>query len=178
MKFKTILAITLAVAITGCSADKAPVVPEKAKTKPSTGSVGKPSAPISMSYKVLTENPMPGQEIEIQVVFSSHIKKDVSANVKTAENLTWVSSEKSWQASFSKSGQYSAVPNLKVVAQEKGIFYIHIMANVMDNGKALYKPFVIPVNVGNVERTLESPGEIIVDENGQAVIVQKVDSDN
>ena len=177
MNFKTVLAITLAVAITGCT-DKAPTVSEKNKIKLSTTSVGKPSAPISLNYQVLTENPVPGQEIEIKVAFSSLIKTDISINVKAAENLTWISTEKSLQSSLNKSGQYSEVPNLKVMAQENGIFYIYIMANVMENGQALYKPFVIPVNVGNVEKVIESPGNVVVDENGQIVIIQKVDTDN
>lgn len=178
MNLRTIIVLSLTASVVGCGVEKQKVNSTNSELNHATASVGKPSAPIDMSYRVLTEKPVPGQEIEIQVVFSSSLKSTVSANMKSAEGLTWASPEKSWQANLSKSGEYGALPNLKVIAPADGVYYLHLNAQVMDNGIQQSKPFVIPINVGDAERVLDSPGEIITDGKGQKVIIQKVDSSN
>ncbi len=67
---------------------------------------------------------------------------------------------------------------MKVVAPADGVYYVHLVAQVMDGGKLQYKPFTIPIKIGDAEVVLESPGEIITDEKGQKVIIQKVGSNN
>ncbi len=178
MNLRLIMALTLTASVVGCSVEKQKVNSTNSETNQAVASIGKPSAPINMSYKILTDNPVPGQEIQIQVTFSSPLKSNVSASMKAAEGLTWASSEKSWQANISKSGQYSSLPNMKVVAPADGVYYVHLVAQVMDGGKLQYKPFTIPIKVGDAEVVLESPGEVITDEKGQKVIIQKVDSNN
>ena len=177
MKLERIIVLSLALGIAGCTTDTKKVLTEGEKIVESAP-VGKPSAPISMNYKVLTENPKPGQEIEIQIEFSSTISSSISAEMKAAKDLTWINSEKTWEVSMSKSGESKALPSLKVSASENGMYYVYLMASITDNGKKLYKPFTIPVKVGNGELNLESPGEIQVDDKGQRVIIQKGESDN
>ena len=178
MNFKTIIVSSLALAIAGCASEKQAQVTEVDNKEVQTASVGKPSAPISMHYKVLTENPKVGDQVEIKVEFSSTAKSTISANMTAAKSLNWFNSEKSWQTSLNKSGQQSELPTLKVSADQKGVYYIHLMASVEVEGKTLYKPFTIPVNVGNGTVSLESPGEVVTDDKGQKVIIQSVDSDN
>ncbi len=176
MNFKAMLILAFSASIVGCSAEKQKVASVSTETNSATASVGKPSAPINMTYKVLTENPVPGQEIEIRVAFSSPLKSTVSANMQAAEGLTWASANTRWQAEISKTGQYTNLPSIKVVAPANGVYYVHLVAQVMDNGKLQSKPFTIPVKVGNAEAKLQSPGEVITDEKGQKVIIQKVDT--
>ncbi len=185
MNYKNILALTLSLVIVGCSTESQKVVSNEQKVvskehdeKAAHASVGKPSAPINMSYKVLTENPVPGQEIEIQVAFSSPLKTAISAEMKATEGLSMVSQEKSWSAEVSKSGEYAGLPNIKVVAPADGIYYVHLVAQVMEAGTPQFKPFTIPVKVGSGEVDLESPGEVVEDEKGQKVIIQKVGGNN
>ena len=138
----------------------------------------KPSAPISMQYKVLTASPKPGEEIEIEVSFNSPIKSPIKSNLTSAKKLTWMNSNKSWQSVVSKSGRREAMPRLKVIAPEDGIYYLHFVATVEIEGKLLAKPFTIPVQVGEGPFELEPVGEVIIDDKGQKVIIQEGESDN
>ncbi|MBV1908944.1 MAG: hypothetical protein KUG78_06445 [Kangiellaceae bacterium] len=177
MKFKTILTSTIIFTLAGCTIDSSTVSPLPEKDSQS-GPIGKPSAPISMSYKILTENPKAGDEIEIQVTFSSTVSSAISTSMKSAKKLTWLNSKTNWESTLSKSGERSRIPSLKVSAEEDGIYYVHLMASVVEQGNTLFKPFTILVNVGSVEPILESAGEIVVDEKGQKIIIQDGDSNN
>ena len=79
---------------------------------------------------------------------------------------------------MNKSGVREALPVLKVIAPQNGLYYIRLVANVIKDGKTLAKPFVIPVKVGDGELVLEPAGEIVTDDKGQRVIIQKAETDN
>jgi len=140
-------------------------------------SPGKPSAPISMAYQVLTKSPQPGQEIEIAVSFKSTQQSNINAQLQSAEKLTWVNAEKSWQSSPQKNGAWSSLPHLKVVAPQNGLYFIHMMASVELDGKLVYKPFTLAVQVGEPSTTNPN-ANIIEDENGEKLHVQQGDSHN
>ncbi len=75
------MALALTASVVGCSVEKQKVNSTNSETNQAVASIGKPSAPINMNYKILTDNPVPGQEIEIQVTFSSPLKSNVSASM-------------------------------------------------------------------------------------------------
>ncbi|WP_196139916.1 hypothetical protein [Aliikangiella sp. G2MR2-5] len=138
-------------------------------------SVGKPSAPIYMNYKLLTKNPSAGEQIEISLSFSSRVKSGIRANITPSDKLTWVSQQLDLHSELRKSGERSALPTLKVVAPKDGIFYIHLVASVEENGQILSKPFTIPVVVGKGDTQLEV-GQYEIDSKGQKVKVMKAES--
>ena len=145
----------------------------EAENQPAMVNGGKPSAPISMQYKVLTQSPQVGEEIEIQVNFNSRIKSAVMVEMTSAKKLTWLNTNKTWQNSFNKSGSRETSPNIKVIGNEVGVFHINLIASIEENGSVVSKPFTIAVQVGNGERQLETVGEVMTDSKGQKVIVQK-----
>lgn len=178
MKSKLVLTSAIILSLAGCTADSSQTIMLEGKDSQSSP-ISKPSAPISMVYKVLTENPKAGDEIEIQVEFSSSISSTVSSKMKTSKDLDWLNTKSEWNSTLNKSGLRSDIPMLKVSAPKDGVYYVNLMASVIDeSGKVLYKPFTIPVTVGNGTVILESPGEIVLDEKGQKVIIQNVDSNN
>ena len=156
-----------------CSTEATKVNASEKKTTVVNGD--KPGAPISMQYNVLTQSPQAGEEIEIQVSFNSRVKTPVMVEMTSAEKLTWLNSNKTWQNNFNKSGTREASPNLKVIANENGVFHIHLVASIEENGVVVSKPFTIAVQVGNGERQLETVGEVMTDSKGQKVIVQKAE---
>lgn len=174
---KVYVMVVLAGLVIGCTVDKNQVINATEKTIP-ISPIGKPGAPISMSYKILTESPDPGEEIEIEVKFESRIKSAIAVKANSNNKLIWTSTEKEWSSVANKLGVRDVLPLLRVTAPEKGIFYIHLVANVVQDGKTLAKPFTIPVKIGNDPIELESVGEVVTDESGQRIIIQKAKSDN
>jgi len=135
--------------------------------------IGKPSAPIAMSYKILTDSPQPGDEIEIAVQFQSSVDSAIATKLNSAKKLSWLSSKKQWKMTRKSHNKPRAIAPIKVMAEKQGVYYIHLMASVVDgSGKVLYKPFTIPVKVGNGEVKLESVGEVTTDDKGQKIIIQ------
>ncbi|MCP4270739.1 MAG: hypothetical protein GY781_02060 [Gammaproteobacteria bacterium] len=138
--------------------------------------IGKPSpAPITMDYKILNPLAKAGEEIQVEVKFNSREKAPVVSTMTSAKKLTWISSDISWQSEMTKSGNRESLPILKVVAPTDGIYYIRMIATIESDGKSLSKPFIIPVKVGNAVVELEPVGEVVTDEKGQTVIIQKTD---
>lgn len=150
-----------------------PITEQKSVLKTATS---KTSAPISMQYKVLTQSPAVGQEIEIEVSFQSRVKSSINSKMTIAKKLLWVNDNTTWQSGFNKLNQREALPLLKVIASEEGRFYIHLIASIEVNGKLLSKPFIIAVNVGNAALKLAPAGEIMTDEKGQKIIIQKAET--
>ena len=170
-----LLAATLAMVNVGCTANNDQTIAPVEKNK-GIEPIGKPSAPISMSYKVLTASPQPGEAIEIELKFSSKINSDIVVKANSSANkLTLLNANKSWQSVINKSGTRQALPVLKVVASEAGLYYFRLVANVVEDGKSMAKAFVIPVKVGDSEIEIEPVGKIVTDDKGQRVIIQKAD---
>ncbi len=175
MKMMNTLLLTtaMAVMVVGCAADK-----ERAETQVKKQTIiepiGKPSAPISMSYKILTDSPKPGEEIEIEVNFQSKVESVIFVKANTSANkLTLINANKNWQSSMNKSGDRETLPVMKVTTSVEGLHYLRLVANVIKDGKTLAKAFVIPVKVGDSKVEIEPAGEIVTDDKGQRVIIQK-----
>jgi len=161
-----------------CTSDNNQTTVKSAERKIVNTPIGKPSAPISMSYKILNTSFKANEEINIEVTFQSRIDSPISIQMNSAKKLTWLNNNKNWQREMNKSGIRETLPPLKVIAPENGLYYIRLMASVVVDGKTLSKPFTIPVKVGDDPVELEPVGEVIIDEKGQRIIIQKSESNN
>ncbi len=146
--------------------------------KPMIQIPGKTGAPIYMEYRILTDAPESGQTVEIEVNVTSPLETTVSTEMTSAKKLTWLNAQKNWKNTLTKAGEKSALPTLKVIAESDGVYYIHFVATVEHNGESLAKPFTIPVSIGKGTVKLEKNGQVVTDEKGQKVIVNKAQSDN
>lgn len=137
---------------------------------------GKPSpAPISMNYQILTENPKAGQEIEVQVGFSSQLKSAIHTRISEPERFSLLNSTRSFTTQPNQFAKPGTSPKLVVVAPEDGIYYLRLIATIELDGQPVSKPFVIPVKVGSGEVKLQPVGEKVTDDSGQTLIIQKAD---
>jgi len=166
--------VILAATMVGCTVESNKKTSELNKSVP-VQPLGKPSAPISMSYKILTESPKAGDEIEIQVRFQSRVKSPIKVQMDNAKNLTWHNSSKNWEPRVNKSGLSEPLPLIKISAPKNGLYYVNLIASVKEDGQMLAKPFTIPVRIGEGSVELDSTGEVMVDENGQKIIVHKIE---
>ena len=174
------LLAVISLVLSACTADTTEPTKKVAETKKQVTRpiTGKPSAPITMEYRILTSAPKAGEEIEVEVNFKSPVANIVSSKLTSAENMTWLNSEKSWQIQSNKSGQSNAMPNLKVIAPEDGRYFLRFVAEVEVEGVKQAKPFTIAIEVGDGPFEPESTQEVVTDKKGQKVIIQKAESDH
>ncbi|MCO7223489.1 hypothetical protein [Pleionea sp. CnH1-48] len=174
---KLTVALSIASSLVGCTQEATPVV--EMKKEAVAHAYSKPSAPIELDYKVLTKSPLAGDLIEIEVAFRSSTKAPVKASVSSAEHLVWVEGKPQWSTQLSaKTGKYSAVAPIRVIAEKNGRFYINLVASVEQDGKTQYRPFTIPVQVGNEAVQHKPVGTVVTDEQGQKILIQKGQSSN
>lgn len=141
--------------------------------------IGKPSsAPISMSYQVLTKTPKVGQPIEVATKFTSNVLAPIDVKLTSAKQMKWSGTETFWQSKLNAQGKYQNVPTFNVTAKNEGTFYIRLMASIEVDGKVRSKPFVIPVTVGQPLQKLESNANVKTDSKGQKIIIQKAEQSN
>ena len=171
------LAALLSSAIMACTSESGQQISHVEK-KPANSSYSKPGAPISMDYKVLNTSPKAGDEIAIEVSFKSNVKTPIKSQMTSAKKLTWLNSSKNWNSQLQKSGEREPLPQLKVMAPADGMYYITLVATIEHDGQTMAKPFTIPVKVGEGPFELEPVGEVVTDEKGQRVIIQKGESNN
>lgn len=179
LTYKIGLLVVITSMIFACTSDNnQTAVSPPTKQKTTSTPIGKPSAPISMTYNMLNSSPKPEEELNIEVNFQSSVDSPISVKMNSAEKLSWLNNDKNWQQSLNKSGERNTLPVMKVVAPENGTYYIRLVASVNIDGKMQSKAFVIPVKVGSDSITLEPVGKTLVDEKGQRVIIQKSESNN
>ncbi len=167
--------VALSSLLLACSSESTQV--NKNITKEVMVNGGKTGAPIEMQYKILTQSPKAGEEIEVQVQFNSRVKAPVQIEMSPDKKLTLLSDTKNLQSTLNKSGIREAMPVIKVMAAEDGIYYIHLIASVEENNSIMAKPFTIAVRVGDAQKVLEEVGEVITDEKGQKIIIQEAETE-
>lgn len=140
--------------------------------------VGKPSAPILMNYEISNKQIEAGEEFEVNIEFSTSTKSEISLASTSAKTLNLLSDSKNWRSDILKPGEKAKAPSLRLIATENGTHYIKLVASIQHEGKIKSKPFVIPVVVGDGQVNLKAAGEVITDDKGQKVIIQKGDSTN
>ena len=180
LKDRTLMILMMfTLALAGCSSDGSVAVSQaKTETKKVVVPVGKSSAPITMNYVISKENLEPGEAFSIQMNFQSSLPSSISVKTNPPEKLTLLNSQTNWQSKRTKSGERESLPVLSLVAPENGTYYVRLMASVEQDGEVFSKSFVIPVVVGDGAIHLEPVGKIVIDDNGQKILIQKGDSTN
>jgi len=142
-------------------------------------SPGKPTAPISLDYQVLG-SPKVGEAIDIQLTVINqseqaqpvHAKLNVAQKLQPANSLSASKSMKFDGTNINNSTN-NATQTLTVIPSEEGIHYINVIASTVINGKMEYRPFTIPIQVGEVDwqEELKPQGTIQNDSSGRKVII-------
>lgn len=149
-------------------------------TKPESGfdgTISKPGAPFSVSYKVIG-TPIVGSPVTIKLRVTSTLG---SQPVKVSYRITDASAMMFHEAQ-PKEVEMAPAANEKFIAQQvtvipqrEGRLYINVGASVETDDGSMSTMMAIPIQVGSGGRELEENGEIQLDENGEAVRVLTVE---
>ena len=140
MKIKHLL-LTLSVFILfACNQDN------EHKTVNGSSIVGKPHAPISMTYEYLN-TPELDKVSEIKLIFSiKHNTEILQVSYKTTDQLKSVDAKQQIIfAQLEKGDEESFV--IKVMVEKAGLAYINVFATITTDGKSQSRSFAVPVNI-------------------------------
>lgn len=138
--------------------------------------IGKVSAPIEMTYQLSKDKYAVGENIDVQIVLTSNVKKPISTKMNANKNLKLLSRQTQWQSDLNKSGMRENQPVVQLMAEKEGTFYLDFVASVEVDGRMMGKAFSIPVQVGN--KLSKQADNYVVDEKGQKVKAFKLKENN
>lgn len=146
------------------------------KTEPVTGhdgTISKPGAPFSVSYKVIG-TPIVGSPVTIQLRVDSTVGpapmtldyriNDLAAMMLAESQLESVRLEPA-------SGEEFVTQQVTVVPQREGRTYLNVSASVETEDGTMSTVVAVPIQVGSGGRELAPHGELQVDENGETIRV-------
>lgn len=162
-------------AIAGCNESaptkvKAEQAPEE--TRPAAV-VGKPTAPIDISYEVLS-SPEKGQPLQISVSVSPKVEAaNLVVDLRTSDAVQMNTTDGHWQMYNQKLGQ-TDTRTITVVPTSDGHHEIVVHAGIEIDGVMQSRVLVIPFHVGVVQE-IAVEKEVSYDEDGTAVVVLPAD---
>lgn len=154
------------------AAAEQPVAPEaiagKPDPDPSGASPGKPQAPISMRYEIMS-NPVVGQPVLINVMVSSNAGPvEVEYSITDRSALTFQAGQvERLEIADPSSG---TARQLSVIPQREGRVYVNVSAQVQTPGGAMVRSMAIPIRVGAAPAEATPNGKVVEGPDGEAVI--------
>ena len=134
----------------------------------SGASPGKPSAPISMSYQIMS-NPLVGQPVLINVVVSSpEGPVNVHYGITDRSALMFQDGQVERLEIVDPSSGVSR--QLSVIPQREGRLYVNVSAEVQTPGGSMIRSMAIPIKVGAAPAQATPNGERVEGPDGEAVI--------
>lgn len=162
--------ILLAMSSMACNMSMAGNPPEASKGQGDYHPVGKPHAPIEMTFQ-LPSKLKSGQAIEFTFsLMPTQNVESLSMQVRVDDGLVLKTQTQAGYGVMSKGAKADHV--VKLVAQREGLFYVHVQASVKVAGKIQSRSFVIPLNVGDVDarKYMKSSGNVTGDAGGERII--------
>lgn len=131
-------------------------------------SPGKPRAPISMSYEIMSK-PVVGMPVQINVEVSSNQGPvTVSYNIADASALNFVEGQVRKLAIEDPSIRHPR--QLSVIPQREGRLYVNVSAEVLTPGGSMIRSMAIPIKVGSAPEEATINGELKQGPDGETVI--------
>ena len=162
--------ILLAMSTVACNMSLAGNPPELSKGHGDYHPVGKPHAPIEMTFQ-LPSKLKPGQAIEFTLsLMPTRDVESLSMQMRVDDGLVLKTDS---QAGFGVMAKGTKADHeVKLVPQREGLFYVHVQAAVQVAGQIQSRSFVIPLNVGDVDarKYMKSSGMVTEDASGEAII--------
>ena len=184
---KTIaLSTAIAIALAGCGGSKQPDVVDAgaavekgattvaAKPSPSyDGTISKPGAPFSLSYKVVG-TPIVGSPVTVNLRVTSTLGPQplqVSYRINDASALMFHEAQPAEIELAPADNEDFVLQQVTVIPQREGRLYLNVGTSVETGDGSMSTMMAIPIQVGAGGRTLEEQGEVQLDENGEAIRV-------
>ncbi len=172
------------VACSNSDVDESPVESETTQAKDTSaaspkpqprhdGTIAKPGAPFSVSYKVIG-TPIVGSPVTVDLRITSTLGSDpvkVSYRINDASAMMFHEAQPSEVEGAPAADEGFIAQQVTVIPQREGRLYLNVGASVETEDGSMSSVMAIPIQVGSGGRDLVENGEVQLDENGEAVRV-------
>jgi hypothetical protein len=137
------------------------------------GTVAKPGAPFSVSYKIIG-TPIVGSPVTIDLLVTSALGPEpvtVSYRINDASAMMFHEAQPLAVDVAPAANENFIKQQVTVIPQREGRLYLNVAASVETENGSMSSVMAIPIQVGSGGRTLEENGEVQLDEDGEAVRV-------
>lgn len=137
------------------------------------GTIAKPGAPFTVSYKVIG-TPLVGSPVTVDLKVTSTLGSEpvtISYRINDVSALTLHEAQPSRVELAPAANDDFVGQQVTVVPQREGRHYLNVAASVDTDGGSMSSVMAIPIQVGSGGRELVENGEVQLDENGEAVRV-------
>lgn len=174
------LAVLATAALAACNAptdseavSSAPATPVAKTVAASTqSSPGKPSAPITIRYKILG-TPVVGQPVAIEVDVSSPLREQpmrMSYSVIDSDSMSFPASQPQRIELSIADNERSAARQVTVVPLREGRLYLNVTAEIETDNGVLLKSISVPIAVGQSAAAPDVNGELRQAAEGETVV--------
>lgn len=154
--------------------------PEQASAKPTPaaaptydGTIAKPGAPFSLSYKVIG-TPIVGSPVTVNLRVTSTLGSQpmrVNYRINDAAAMMFHEAQPLSIETAPAADDNFVLQQVTVIPQREGRMYLNVGASVETEEGSMSTTMAIPIQVGTGGRILEENGEVQVDEEGEAIRV-------
>jgi hypothetical protein len=177
-------AMAVVLAACGGNSQQAAVEPDAAKDnqavavapKPAPsydGTIGKPGAPFSLSYKVIG-TPIVGSPVTVNLRVMSTLGSQplrVNYRINDAAAMMFHEAQPLSIEMAPATDEDFVLQQVTVIPQREGRMYLNVGASVETEEGSMSSMMAIPIQVGTGGRILEENGEVQTDEDGEAIRV-------
>jgi len=131
-------------------------------------SPGKPTAPISISYEIMSR-PIVGQAVQINVKVSS-AKGPVTVRYSIVDGSALMFQNGQVERLEIADPSEGGINQLAVIPQREGRLYVNVSAEVQTPGGPMIRSMAIPIKVGSAPQTPTINGELKEGPGGETVV--------
>ena len=137
------------------------------------GTIAKPGAPFSLSYKVIG-TPIVGSPVTVNLRVTSTLGSQpmrVNYRINDAAAMMFHEAQPLSIEMAPAADENFVFQQVTVIPQREGRMYLNVGASVETEEGSMSTTMAIPIQVGTGGRILEENGEVQVDEEGEAIRV-------
>ena len=137
------------------------------------GTIAKPGAPFSVSYRVIGK-PIVGSPVAVELQVTSTLGPEpirVSYRINDASSMMFHEAQPLEVEMAPADNEKFIAQQVTIIPQREGRMYLNVSASVETATGSTSSTVAIPIQVGSGARELQENGEVQLDENGEAVRV-------
>lgn len=158
--------------------EKAPAVDSKPADEPRfEGTVAKPGAPYSISYRIVG-TAIIGSPLTIDLAIKSMAGPaplNLAYRINDATSMVFAESQPSEIRMEAAANDDEFKQQVTIIPQREGRFYLNVSASYEAEDGTMSTVVAIPVQVGSGSREMQEHGELGVDENDEAIRILSQD---
>jgi len=171
MQYTLRVLFVLAAMTLAAACGKAEVEAPAVTFTPDNDIVGKPSGPITVSYRIIGK-PVVGQPVAIELKFDSAFGDQpvaIAYRINDATALRLADSQPAALTVAAAVDDAGSNQRVTVIPMREGRLYLNVSASVDTGEGSMGTVTAIPIQVGNAPRPVQENGTAGTDENGDAI---------